>query len=390
MLPGAPPIHFNDWDQALTFVAAQAEAEPLVVVLDEFQWLWAAQPALDSIVQRHWDRWERARTPVTLVLSGSALSKMEHLLAPDKPLYGRANYRPLIEPLDYWWAAHFADPEADAEEKLRRYAVLGGTPQYQVWAGAGPILDVIAERILRKGESLYEEPLHLLREEESIRTPGTYFKILHAISAGATKFGEIKNQTGIDSNLEKMLERLEALGYIEHRSPLERTGPVTGRGVYRLRDPFFRFWFRYVFPQRSRLERGRVKDVLAAITDDLDNFMGLAFEDCCRDWLGRYAPDEIQGALTEIGSWWSRDGQTEIDIVGLARRRYALLGACKWDETAPSQVFGRLKRDQETLGGPDLAAKRLVFGRGFDADLKQRARREGAHLISAAMLFETH
>jgi hypothetical protein len=45
---------FASWDDAFEFVGAQAsEAGSLVLALDEFQWLWDAQPAIDSILQRH-------------------------------------------------------------------------------------------------------------------------------------------------------------------------------------------------------------------------------------------------------------------------------------------------------------------------------------------------
>src|SRR5882757_5389947 len=108
LLPGSPPLAFSDWDAALTFFGAQAEQHPLVVVFDEFQWLAQAQPALPSIVQRHWDRWQRAGIPVTLILSGSALTLLEELLSHGSPLFGRADYRPLIGPLDYRDAATFA------------------------------------------------------------------------------------------------------------------------------------------------------------------------------------------------------------------------------------------------------------------------------------------
>ena len=71
---GAPSLSFATWDEALTFLGEQARREPLTVILDEFQWLKAAQPALDSIVQRHWDRWDRDDVPITLVLSGDRKS----------------------------------------------------------------------------------------------------------------------------------------------------------------------------------------------------------------------------------------------------------------------------------------------------------------------------
>ena len=70
-------------------------------MLDEFQWLKAAQPALDSIIQRHWDGWDRDGVPITLVLSGSALTLMERMLDQGAPLFGRAAARPRLQPLDY-------------------------------------------------------------------------------------------------------------------------------------------------------------------------------------------------------------------------------------------------------------------------------------------------
>ena len=380
------PLRFESWDEALETVGELARQEPLTIILDEFQWLLAAQPSLESIVQRHWDRWQRDGVPATLILSGSALRLMEELLAPGAPLYGRADYRPLLEPLDFRDASMFASPRLSAESKLRRYAVLGGTPQYQVWAGKEGLLDAIANRILRRGESLYEEPLHLLREEQGIREPGTYFAIVREVAAGRTTVSEIANGAQVSvPNLTKMLRRLVELGYLEARAPLSPQGPEARRTSYRLADPFFRFWFRFVFPNRSLLERGRVKEVLGIVERDMDAYMGLAFEDCCREWAGRFAGDALP-ASQQLGSWWSRDGQTEIDVVGASRGRYDLFASCKWSRSAPAAALEQLLEQRDSLpraGGAKLA----VFARGFSAPLRRRADEEGVALVGLDELF---
>lgn len=380
------PLRFDSWEAALETLGELAREKPLTVVLDEFQWLVAAQPALGSILQRHWDRWQRQRTPLTLILSGSALRLMEGLLSPGAPLYGRADYRPLLGPLDFRDAAELGPPGASAEQKLRRYAVLGGTPQYQVWAGGGELSEAIAERILRKGESLYEEPLHLLREEQEIRDPATYFAVVRAIAAGRTRIGEISGAAGVPTpNLTKMLRRLEALGYVEARAPLSPTGPEAKRSSYRLVDPFFRFWFRFVFPNRSLLERGRVKGVAGTIERDMNTFMGHALEDCCREWAGRYAGPGALPQSQQLGCWWSRNGRTEVDVVGASRGRYDLLASCKWDRAAGTGVLGQLlgHRDELRATGARLA----IFARGFEPELERRAAEEGVALIGAEELF---
>jgi len=380
------PLRFGSWEEALETLAELAKEEPVVVVLDEFQWMKAAQPALDSIVQRHWDRWQREETPITLILSGSALRLMEQLLDTGAPLYGRADYRPVLPPLDFRRASLFASKRLGAEQKLRRFAVLGGTPQYQVWAGPAELSDLIATRILSKGESLYEEPLHLLREEQEIRDPATYFAVVREIATGRIRVNEISNAAKISTpNLTKMLSRLEALGYLEARAPLGLKGPEQRRTSYRLADPFFRFWFRFVFPNRSLLERGRVKEVLRPIERDLDAYMGSAFEDCCREWAGQYA-EGVLPASQQLGSWWSRDGQTEIDIVGLSRSRYDLLASCKWSRRTPAGALSQLLAHRDALGRAGTA-RLAIFARGFTPELRRLAAAEDVELIDVKRLF---
>lgn len=387
VLLGSDALRFGTWDAALSFLGEQARTAPLTVILDEFQWLKYAQPALDSIIQRHWDRWDHEALPVTLVLAGSALTLMEQLLERGAPLFGRATARPRLEPLDYRDAAGFAT-EKTPEALLRRWAVLGGTPQYQVWAGDGPLEDVITSRILSKDAALYDEPRHLLREGEGIRDPGTYFSILRAIANGATQHNEIAQQAKATSaSLAPKLARLEDLGYIERRYPLTPDGREQRPG-YHIEDPFFRFWFRYVAGNRSRLERHRVAEVSAEIRTDMDNTMGWAFERCCRRWAAVYADEEITGAPRQIGSWWSRDGQTEIDVVGISRHRYALLGSCKWRRVVDIDVLDQLRDHQAALGGHAAAARLIIFGREqFAPELRERSAAEGIHLVSAARLF---
>lgn len=384
---GTPSLSFASWDDALTFLGEQARREPLTVILDEFQWLKAAQPALDSIVQRHWDRWDRDDVPITLVLSGSALTLMEQMLERGAPLFGRATARPHVEPLDYRDAAAFASTR-DPVALLRRWAVLGGTPQYQLWAGPGELRRLIATRILTKDAPLYDEPRHLLREGEGIRDPGTYLAILRAIAAGATTHNGIAQRADVPTgNLARKLERLEDLGYVTAVQALGAGGPE-GRASYRIDDPLFRFWFRYVAGNRSRLERGRVDDVLREILADLDNVMGWAFEQCCRHWAATYADEAALGRPREIGSWWSRDGSTEIDVVGVRDHRYVLVGSCKWRRTADVDVLADLRRQQDALGPKAARARLVLFVRErFSEKLRMAARAEDISLVTAADLF---
>jgi len=389
ILPGAPPLVFPDWYAALDFFEAQAKTGgALVVVLDEFQWLGRSQPALPSMIQQRWDTWDREQTPLALILSGSALSYMEGLFQRTSPTFGRSVYRPLILPLSYKDTPPFARDGASAQEIVERFAVVGGTPQYQRWAGREPIEQVIESAILEPDASLYEEPLHLLRGEESIRTPGPYFASLAAIAAGLTRPVDLAGRLGVaQPTALEYLDRLAGLGYIEEFNPIEPHHKGDARGVWRIRDPYFRFWFRFVFPNRSRLARGRIDDVAKEIEVGFETYLGGIFEDCCREWIGRFSA--LGSAADLVGSWWNRKSDAEIDVVALDKAGYTLLGSCKWwKRSVGENVLDELYEHRALLGKPAAQAELALFSRGgFTSDLEGRAKREGVHLFTVEHLF---
>ncbi len=101
---------------------------------------------------------------------------------------------------------------------------------------------------------LFSEPEFILREE--LREPRNYFAILRAISLGKTRAGEIINETGFDKNMVgKYLSVLTDLKIIQREVPItEKSFEKSKKGVYLLDDNFFRFWFSFIFPNKSFIE----------------------------------------------------------------------------------------------------------------------------------------
>lgn len=388
LLPGAPPLSFSSWDEALAFIGEQTKTASVTLILDEFQYLCRAEPSLPAIIMRWWDRWQTDRRRISLVLCGSAISFMEGLVGASGALHGRAVYRPLVSPLDYRSSAEFAPAAASSQELIERFAVLGGTPQYQEWAGKRPLARVIEEVVLTKGAPLYEELLTLLRSEDDIRDRSTYFGVLRAVAEGRTKTTQIAGYAGLSvANVSKIMDRLRDLRYVDHVIPLG-FGDEPRRGYWKIADPFFAFWFRYVFPNRSRLERGLVDVVQEEISADFGNYVGrYAFEDCCRVWAGRFAP--FAGDLREVGSWWSRKGDVEIDVVGTAKDRYAFVGSCKWSERADERSLFQLYDQRAKLGPKAARARMALFSRReFSKKVHDRAASENVLLVSSDDLFD--
>jgi hypothetical protein len=318
---------YNTWDDLFNTLANQAQSERLVVVIDEFPYLVAADPSLASILQRMWDRTLK-NTQIMLILNGSYIGMMEEtVLGYNAPLYGRRTAQYLLEPLEFIDAQLFF-PSYPAEDRLRAYAVYGGTPAYlQTIQPDQSLKSNILEGILTRGSALYDEVRFVLQQE--LREPRNYFAVLQAIASGNTRQNEIKQAAGLD-NIAPYLETLQQLHLVERMVPVTETQPhKSRRGLYRLKDNFLRFWFRFVLPNHSQLERGAKEVVFdSAIAPDLDAFTSTVFEQACRQYFWR---NGLNGKLPflprQIGGWWQAN--EEIDIV-LLSDTHTMLVECKW------------------------------------------------------------
>lgn len=325
--PGQVSAVYNSWDDLLTTLARQAQDKRLVVVLDEFPYLVAAYPPLASILQRIWDQ-SLKNSQIMLILNGSYIGMMEEtVLGYQAPLYGRRTAQYLLEPLEFPDTQYFF-PSYSPEDRLRAYAVYGGTPAYLQTIQPEQSLEAnILEGILERGSILYDEVRFILQQE--LREPRNYFAVLQAIASGNTRQNEIKQAAGLD-NIAPYLDTLQQLHLVERIVPVTETQPhKSRRGLYRLKDNFLRFWFRFVLPNRSQLERGSKEMVFeSAIRPEMDHFAAPIFEQACQQYFWRVGLEEkLPFTPKQIGGWWQAN--QEVDIVVLGETQLMLV-ECKW------------------------------------------------------------
>ncbi len=367
---------YSTWESLFDALAQAAQAERLVVVLDEFPYLIAAYPPLASILQRLWDN-HLKDSQIMLILCGSYIGMMEEtVLGYEAPLYGRRTAQYLLDPL-LFRDASLLFPEFSLEDQVRAYAVYGGTPAYLQTILPGQSLpDNILENILTRGAFLYDEVRFILQQE--LREPRNYFAILEAIAGGKTRLNEIKLATGLEGAT-AYLDTLQQLHLVERIVPVTETQPhKSRRGIYRLKDHYLRFWFRYIHPNRSQLEVGGGRMLLEhTILPQLDLFTGPVFEEVCRQFLWQAGlSGKLPFAPTHIGNWWNAN--EEIDLIALGETK-ALLVECKWTaKPLGTDILENLER-KAALVRPDLGGKKQIFAlcarSGFTEQLTTAAKR---------------
>jgi len=363
---------FGEWEECFRYLRDRRER--IAVVIDEFPYLIQANRAIPSLFQKAWDEYW-AGSSLYVILLGSSVGMMEtEVLGYEAPLYGRRTGQWKLRPLPFAMARQFR-PGRAFEDAVRHFAVAGGIPAYWRWFSEDKdFFENVAERIVRKGEPAFDEVEFLLREE--LREPRNYFVLLQAVAHGKRKLGEIVNASGMAlGSANKYLSVLADLDLIEREVPVTEAKPLKSKkGLYRIKDEFVRFWFRFVFPRRGELELGRPERVLEDIRRDLPSYLGQVYERVAGEMM--LNDRETFGELDRVGRWWDRE--TEIDVVALSGGENRIwYGEVKWsDQPVGTDVWEGLRAKAERVDWGDGKTERrfVLFARsGFTKDLRRTA-----------------
>lgn len=117
------------------------------------------------------------------------------------------------------------------------------------------------------------------------------------------------------------------------------------------------------------------------------------FEDICAQWLRRYAGERLGLTLESLGRYWSRDGSTEIDIIGEVNSGTFLFGECKWRESSTMRLSDYIRLRAKVANLPNAHWKQeptyVLFALGgFGSELEKLAAdtSERLYLVSGSDL----
>lgn len=373
---------FSSWEKALTYIDHRQKEKRLILVFDEFPYLVKKNKALLSEFQHLIDH-KLQYGKLFLILCGSYMGFMEkEVLGAKSPLFGRRTGQLHMKSFDYRTSIRFLEGFSD-EDKLKLYGAFGGTPLYlqQVQKDRN-FEENIKNAFLRVTAYLYEEPLLLLRQE--VQEPGTYSAIIEAIAGGATKSNEISTKIGEEpAKCIKYINTLCELGILYKETPFGEK-ESSRKTIYGISDFMFRFWYRYVFSNRTLVETGAQQAVWEKrVEPGYNEYMGMVFERICRDYL---MAQNTQGNLpilfTTIGRWWgsapATHSEVEIDLIANEGKDY-LICECKWrNEPCDLSVLKKLREKADVFTKNRRNTWYVLFSKtGFTSAVQEAASQDG-------------
>ena len=383
---------FDDWKMAFKYIGEKTSGRRLLFIIDEFPYLAESNPDILSVLQHAIDhQWKNGM--LFLMLCGSTMGFMEReVLGAKSPIFDRRTAQFFIECFNYRDACKFY-PNYTAEARLMAYAIWGGTPHYlHLIDDTKPISENVLNTILKRDAYLADEPTFLLKQE--FREPGLYSAILEAISSGSSKINEIAMRLGEDvSKCSKYLQSLMHIGLVLRETPFGAK-ESSRKSIYRVTDPFFRFWYRFIFSNKGLIDREMGEIVWNRLIEPaFSTFMGSLFEAICRDFLWHANQTQSLPFLFDtIGRWWGTDSrmkkEVEIDLVA-AGMNHILFSECKWTkEPCGISILRDLENKAECIKEHRYHHYSIFSKNGFTKELtKEAASRKDLLLFDLDDLF---
>lgn len=332
LVPDIEMPAFDSFDKLLNFIDKYSN-ERIILAIDEYPYLAESDRSISSRLQAHIDQhWKHSK--VMLILCGSSMSFMEYqVLGYNSPLYGRRTAQFKLQPFTYFETRGFAK-QYSPEDQALLYGVTGGIPEYLArFSPKKNLSENIIDLFFTSSGMLFEEPTNLLKQE--LKNFAIYNAVIKAIAMGARRLNEIATKVGEDTAAcANQVNALISLGIVKKEVPVTES-ETSRKTLYRLADSMFSFWYCFVSPNISNIERGMGATIYERkIKKQLSHFMGSVFEEICIQYM--YLPEILSVSpfvYGNIGRWWGTNAkkkrQEEIDLLSVDGSSI-LLGECKW------------------------------------------------------------
>ncbi|MBR5407695.1 MAG: ATP-binding protein [Lachnospiraceae bacterium] len=370
-----------------TILSRPSEEGKRVIVVDEFQNIIKSGNEFMEVVVRGAHN-KLGDQPVMFILSSSSVYWIENLMVEKlKELAFEISGLIRLNDLKFLdFTRNFKNYEL--ESSVEAYSIIGGSPMlWEMWDDTKSVADNVCSLVLKDGAPLNEYGKHILPSE--LREPPVYNTILTALAQGKNKLNDIYKYTGFSrAKISVYIKNLIELEIVEKIDSVNTAGHENvQKGIYRITDPYVRFWFKYIFRNYSKLLLIPPEKFYSRyITPTFKSYTSYCFTDVCAEYLDILNHmDKLSFRYNQRGVWVGKVGT--IDTVATDDQGRTLVALCNWENPVMNYA------DYEWLMFCVKQAKLDVndiylFSAGdFDLELKQEAMiNENIRLIDGSQL----
>lgn len=332
---------FNSFEEVLKFLDKQDIEKKLVIIFDDFQNILKVDKNALQELFKFWKKSFKNKN-VQLILASSLLFSDDY----SKDISRNVTNTIHLSYLDFTSIKELF-PEMNRLDQLYVYSLLGTTPSNLKYYN--PKLDFtenIYNLFLSPNSYLFDYGIRVLKSE--ISDIGTYSSILHSISKGNTKIGDIANSLEVKSTyLTRYLQKLIDMMIIKKIVPVGEDKKISKFGRYEIEDSALKFWFSYIYPNLTALQLNDVQEVSKIIQDEfIRKTVFLSYKKCIKEFVNNKQKDVLGYEPTSIGSWWDNNNNS-IDLIAYNRKLITFIQILWEDKDMAKISYGELKSASE-------------------------------------------
>lgn len=321
----------NTYDEYFNRIKS-GDASKLIVIIDEVQYIMKRDPEfLNSILKLKAKRLYPG--PVMIILASSSIvwaeQEMEKAFGEEKK---RIDAKVKLEDFTFLELVR-TFPSLPVSECIKIYGAIGGVPGYmEHWMANRSFQDNICRLVLTEGGYLFDMAQNVIASE--LRELSVYNTILSAIAQGHNKLNDLFLTTGYSrAKISVYMKNLSRFDIVEKVVSFETGGwDNAKKGIYRIKDTFVNFWFKFVFQHMSDLYRMTPEEFyIKHIERELDSYMNRYFCDVCMEYLQLLNQiGRVPFPIHKMGTWIGKTGT--IDIIAQSSDRKNIVGLCNWEK----------------------------------------------------------
>ena len=344
---------FSSFLEVLEFLSKQNFENKLIVIMDDFQNIQKVDKKALSDLITFWKKTLKHKN-MQLVLSSSLLFNDEY----EKDINKLKSNVIQLNYLDFT-AIKSMFPKLNKLDQLYVYSLLGTTPTNLKYYNQNKnFTDNIFNLFLAPNSYLFDYGIRVLKSE--ITDIGTYASILHSISQGNTKIGDIAASLNVKSTyLTRYIQKLIDMMVIKKRVPLREDKKKSKFGRYEIQDNALKFWFSYIYPNLSKLQFSKIEEVSKLIEGEfISKTVFLNYIKCIKEYIYANQKDTFSYEPSFIGSWWDNNG-SNIDLIAYNNKSITFVQILWEDKDMAKISYGKLKASSEKF--PTTLDKKYII-----------------------------
>ena len=281
---GLPEFKTNDWGSLFALLAEKTKQGRVIILLDEITWMAQDDPTFLPKLKNAWELYLKKNTKLILILCSSISAWIEKNILSSTGYFGRISQKLTLKELPIGHCNQLLESigfKRSAHEKFLLLSLTGGIPWYiELINPKHSAVDNIKSLCFDPDGIFVDEQRHIFHDLFGHRS-NIYEKITKFLTDGTAEYSSLVNGTQYNNSgvFSEYLHELIEAGYISRHFSWElKTGKEKSISLYRLTDNYLRFYYKYIQPKLSLIQRGQYQDISITSLPAYNSMMGFQFE----------------------------------------------------------------------------------------------------------------